>query len=102
MQGDVVRNETKIENEDTKGTLSHTVAQLKVNKLDLHGVDDRFGSLQKIATETLPDLVRQDVVVAQFREGANLMNGKIQNQSLWIEWAENEWYHMSSSKLRES
>ena len=50
MQHAVVRNETKIGKEDTEGTLSHTVAQQKVNKLDLHGVDDRLGGLLRTAT----------------------------------------------------
>ena len=102
LQDDVVRNETKIRNENTEGTLSHTVAQLKVNKLDLHAVDDRLGGLLRIATGTLPKLAPQNVVVAWFGEDANLKNGKMQIQSLWIERAENEWCHLDSAKLREA
>ena len=67
LQDAVVRNETKIGNDDTEGTLSHTVAQLKVSKLDLLGIDDRLGGLLRTATGTLPDLVRQDIAVARFR-----------------------------------
>lgn len=137
VQDGVVRLTTKIGNEDTEGTLSHKVAQLEENKLDLSGgtmlgditmgplpsgrggriclldydgvsntcavprgwIENRLGDLLKVVTGTLPDLVRQDVVLARFTDERNLKNGKIQFLGLWIERFEGEWFHSDSAQL---
>ena len=85
LQDAFVRQETKIGNEDTASTLSHYIAMLQTsNEEQIASLRTSFasseaatsgylvGQILKIVTGTLPDLVRQDVVLARFSPKRNL------------------------------
>ena len=85
LQDAFVRQETKIGNEDTASALSHYIAMLQAsNEEQIASLRTPFASLDaatsgylagqilKTGTGTLPDLVRQDLVLARFLPERNL------------------------------
>ena len=68
LQDAVVRLDAKTGNEDTANTSSHDVAMLQTSLATLDAASTRYldGKISKIVRGMLPDMARQDVVLAQF------------------------------------
>ena len=60
-------------------------------------IEKRLEGLLKTVTGKLPDLVRQDVVLAGFSPERNFKNGKNQFLGLWSQRFEGEWIHSDTA-----